>query len=70
MPLPRSAGIPVELLPLLLAVDTIPDIFYTISNVTADLAVTSVVGRGSAADDANAPLSEELLRSKVIPGIA
>ena len=46
-----AAGVPVELLPLLLAVDTIPDIFYTISNVTADLAVTSVVGRGSAPDE-------------------
>ncbi len=40
-----AAGVPIELLPLLLAVDTIPDIFYTLSNVTADLAVTSVVGR-------------------------
>ncbi len=47
-----AAGVPVELLPLLLAVDTIPDIFYTISNVTADLAVTSVVGRASATDEA------------------
>jgi Na+/H+-dicarboxylate symporter len=41
-----AAGVPIELLPLLLAVDTIPDIFYTISNVTADLAVTTVVSRG------------------------
>jgi Na+/H+-dicarboxylate symporter len=40
-----AAGIPIELLPLFLAVDTIPDIFYTITNVTADLSVTSVVGR-------------------------
>jgi Na+/H+-dicarboxylate symporter len=37
-----AAGVPIELLPLLLAVDTIPDIFYTVTNVTADLAVTSV----------------------------
>ena len=42
-----AAGVPIELLPLLLAVDTIPDIFYTVSNVTADLALTSVVGRDS-----------------------
>ena len=40
-----AAGVPIELLPLMLAVDTIPDIFYTISNVTADLSVTSVLGR-------------------------
>lgn len=46
-----AAGVPVELLPLLLAVDTIPDIFYTVSNVTADLAVVSVVGRGQAEDE-------------------
>ncbi|MBW3560570.1 MAG: dicarboxylate/amino acid:cation symporter [Proteobacteria bacterium] len=42
-----AVGVPIELLPLLLAVDTIPDIFYTVSNVTADLAVTSVVGRNA-----------------------
>lgn len=46
-----AAGVPVEFLPLLLAVDTIPDIFYTVSNVTADLAVTAVVGRDSTAGD-------------------
>lgn len=40
-----AAGIPIELLPLFLAVDTIPDIFYTVTNVTADLSVTSVLGR-------------------------
>jgi Na+/H+-dicarboxylate symporter len=41
-----AAGVPIELLPLLLAVDTIPDMFYTVSNVTADLAVTSAVAKG------------------------
>jgi Na+/H+-dicarboxylate symporter len=40
-----AAGVPIELLPLLLAVDTIPDMFYTVANVTADLAVTSAVAR-------------------------
>ena len=40
-----AVGIPIELLPLFLAIDTIPDIFYTVSNVTADLAVTSVAAR-------------------------
>ena len=40
-----AAGVPIELLPLLLAVDTIPDIFYTVSNVTADLAVATVAER-------------------------
>lgn len=38
-----AVGVPIELLPLLLAIDTIPDMFYTVSNVTADLSVTSIV---------------------------
>jgi Na+/H+-dicarboxylate symporter len=46
-----AAGAPIELLPLLLAVDTIPDIFYTVSNVTADLAVTLVAERTINADN-------------------
>jgi Na+/H+-dicarboxylate symporter len=51
-----AAGIPIELLPLFLAVDTIPDIFYTITNVTADLSVNSVLGRNreAAAETADA----------------
>ena len=39
-----AVGVPIELLPIFLAVDAVPDIFYTLSNVTADLAVTSLVG--------------------------
>jgi Na+/H+-dicarboxylate symporter len=38
-------GAPLELLPVLLAVDTIPDIARTVANVTADLAVTVIAGR-------------------------
>jgi Na+/H+-dicarboxylate symporter len=38
-------GVPLDALPLLLAVETIPDIFRTIGNVTADLAVTGMVAR-------------------------
>ncbi|WP_371316900.1 cation:dicarboxylate symporter family transporter [Mammaliicoccus sciuri] len=36
-------GLPLEMLPLLLAVEVIPDIFRTVGNVTADLAVTRIV---------------------------
>jgi Na+/H+-dicarboxylate symporter len=39
-------GVPLELLPILLAVETIPDIFRTVGNVTADVAVTCLAGRG------------------------
>ena len=36
-------GVPLELLPLLLAVEVMPDIFRTLGNVTADVAVTAIV---------------------------
>jgi Na+/H+-dicarboxylate symporter len=38
-------GIPVEVLPLLLAVELVPDIFRTLGNVTADLAVTAIMSK-------------------------
>lgn len=44
-PVCLAIGVPIELLPLLLAVETIPDIFRTFGNVTSDLAVTRIVAR-------------------------
>lgn len=38
-------GAPLELLPILLAVETIPDIFRTVGNVTADMGVTCLAKR-------------------------
>lgn len=50
MPVVQAAGLPVEPLGLLLAVDTIPDVFATLGNVTGDIAATGVVtGRERAA---------------------
>lgn len=46
-----ALGVPVELLPLLLAVETIPDLFRTVGNVTADLVVTRLAGASTAASD-------------------
>ncbi len=44
-------GVPLEVLPLLLAVEVVPDIFRTVGNVTADLAAARIVeGRDAAAD--------------------
>ena len=37
-------GAPIEMLGILLAVESIPDIFRTVGNVTADVAVTGIVG--------------------------
>jgi len=44
-----AIGVPVSLLPLLLAIETLPDLFRTLGNVTADIAVMRAVGRRSQA---------------------
>ncbi len=44
-----AAHLPVDLLPLFLAVDVIPDIAYTVVNVTADLALATTARRSRAA---------------------
>ncbi|HVK41352.1 MAG TPA: cation:dicarboxylase symporter family transporter [Phenylobacterium sp.] len=44
-------GVPLDLLPILLAVETIPDIFRTVANVTADVAVTCLA-KGAEDNDA------------------
>jgi Na+/H+-dicarboxylate symporter len=44
-------GAPVEPLALLLAVETIPDIFRTVGNVTADVAATALVGAPATDDE-------------------
>lgn len=47
LPVTQSMGLPVEPLGLLLAVDTIPDVFATTGNVTGDLTATAIVARHS-----------------------
>ncbi len=42
-PISLAMGVPLDLLPLLLAVETLPDLFRTLGNVTADMAVTRIV---------------------------
>ncbi len=49
-PICAVMGVPVGALPLLLAVETIPDIFRTIGNVTADVAATAVMAGDRDAD--------------------
>jgi len=50
LPVTSAMGLPVGPLGLLLAVDTIPDVFATVGNVSADMAATSVVARQSRGD--------------------
>ena len=45
-PICLALGAPVDMLVILLAVEVIPDIFRTVGNVTADMAVTTMVGKG------------------------
>lgn len=49
-PICIAMGLPVEPLAILIAVETIPDIFRTVGNVTMDVAVTAVVDRKSDGD--------------------
>ncbi|MES2157548.1 MAG: dicarboxylate/amino acid:cation symporter [Pseudomonadota bacterium] len=46
-PICLAMGVPVEALPLLLAVETVPDIFRTVGNVTADMAAARIVDQQS-----------------------
>jgi len=45
-------GLPLDLLPILIAVEVIPDIFRTVGNVTGDMAVTAILGRRETAPEA------------------
>ena len=55
MPVTQAMGLPVEPLGVLLALDTIPDVFATVGNVTADLTATSIVARRESAASGEAP---------------
>ena len=45
MPVTSAMGLPLEPLGLLLAVDTIPDVFATVGNVSADLTSSAIVSK-------------------------
>lgn len=57
-PICIAMGVPLDLLPLLLAVEVVPDIFRTVGNVTADLAAARIIQGGDAPDDATTAESE------------
>ena len=46
-PITLAMGLPIEPLAILIAVETIPDIFRTVGNVTMDVAVTGAVDRAA-----------------------
>lgn len=50
LPVTQAMGLPVEPLGVLLAVDTIPDVFATVANTTGQVTATGVVARRGGAD--------------------
>ena len=55
VPISMAMGLPMDLLPLFLAVETLPDFSRTIGNVTADVGVTAMAGRWVKGDPAPEP---------------
>ncbi len=55
VPISMAMGVPVELLPVLMAVEVIPDIIRTVGNVTADVTVTAIMARWEGAMGSEAP---------------
>src|SRR5690606_25515755 len=55
-PVTQAMGLPIEPLAMLLVVDTIPDVFATVANTSADMTATAIVARrsrsGGGGDDA------------------
>src|SRR5690606_1429006 len=47
IPVFAAMGVPLEVLGPMLAVETIPDTFGTVANVTADVGATTIVARGA-----------------------
>ena len=58
-PLLANYGIPVEGIALLIAVDTIPDLVGTVTNVTGDMVVAAVVARAGVAETMGEPASSD-----------
>jgi Na+/H+-dicarboxylate symporter len=56
-PIALALGVPIEPLALLIAVETIPDIFRTLGNVTWDVAVTTAVDRQTMRKDQRLEIS-------------
>lgn len=48
-PISMAMGVPIELLGILVAVESVPDIFRTVGNVSGDMAATVIAGKGQTA---------------------
>ncbi len=52
VPISLAMGVPTDILPLLLAIEVIPDLFRTVGNVTADLTASVILARRAELPDA------------------
>lgn len=59
MPVSQALGLPIEPFGLLLAVDTIPDVFATLGNVTGDVSAATMVQGRAAPEDGLAPVAAD-----------
>lgn len=66
-PLFVGAGLPVEALGLLIAVDAIPDMFKTVVNVSGQFLSGVLVGQYGSPEEMGAQMSEALAESKAVP---
>ena len=48
-PISMAMGVPIELLGILVAVESVPDIFRTVGNVSGDMAATVIAAKGKTA---------------------
>ena len=55
LPVTQAMGLPIAPLPVLMAVDAIPDVLATVGNVTADMTATTVVNARTEDDAATVP---------------
>jgi Na+/H+-dicarboxylate symporter len=62
-PLLSSVGIPVAGMGILLAIDTVPDMFRTMTNVTGDIAAGAVLARMPEANAVPVAEDETMLRA-------
>ncbi len=61
-PIALAMGVPLEPLALLIAVETVPDLFRTVGNVTMDVSVAATVARRTGFDEAEMNEEDRLLQ--------
>jgi proton glutamate symport protein len=66
-PVLLTAGIPLEGLGILLAIDTVPDMFRTTGNITAHMSLATILARGEAGEGSEDPAPTSATAGSVPP---